>query len=87
MTFDINGHHETPQELAAELADEPPHPSSSKIESIPITVSDHIKTVQVNAPLLDEIRHPNGYGEEGGDPDELIRSLDPEHVSWMFLVI
>lgn len=77
-----NGHTETVEELASELADEPPHAKTEPSSIPPVeTISpDKIKAMEVIAPVLDGIEG-GPTNRDGDDPDDLIWSHDPEHVS------
>ncbi len=76
----LNGHQESVEKLAAELAEEPPHPKPSGSKPVPIVIPDKINAFEVKAMLLYDVENRNSNGE-AFDPDELIRSHDPEHVS------
>ena len=86
MTMISNGHVQneehidTSEELSAMLADESPHSYPQPSESVQITIPSNLKLVDINHALLDEIKGID-TNEEDYDPDELIRSHDPEHVS------
>ena len=73
-----NGHFEPPEELAEMLADEPPHPTAAPSKSVANTVPIPIYSVDINQATLADIEHDKSHSS--ADPDELIRSHDPEHV-------
>ena len=79
-------HSETGQELAEELADESPRSLSQPSSPVPpvlvpVKILDETSAVEVIGPLSDTLqKKPSGDLE---DPDDLIRSPDPEHVRGM----